>query len=264
VVAIVKRFGEIDGMSRGGLLALELFSTVIPLMVIGYSYMSGFADNASFGTILTEELHLDSEQAARVHALFGTAAVTKSAWNVLGVVGFLVWGIPMAVTVAAMFAAAWRREPFGLGQKMWRGTVWFVMYLSVIVAQYQITWGGDHSRPVRLVLFVCGLVPVWAFWVLSPVLLVRNGARAWRSLLVSGLVGMVIFGVVLALALRIVFPLLLDGWTGFGPVGVAMALLTWCGVEGVAWVVVACTASTVWERHASIDTVLDAQAASDT
>ena len=258
-VAIGKRFVAIDGGSYGGLLAIELFTTVLPLIVIGYGYLSGFASNASFATILSEELHLDAAQALRVHALFGAAALAKSTWNVLGVIGFLVWGVPMAITVAGMFAKAWHRERLGLWSRLWRGMVWFVMYLAVIVVQYKITWAGDHAGVAQAVLFVLGLIPVWLFWVLSPVLLVRNGARAWRSLMVSGLAGMVINGIILAIGLRIVFPLLLDGWTGFGPVGVAMTLLTWCGVEGTAWVVVACTGAIVWERHAPMITVLDAQ-----
>ena len=73
------------------------------------------------------------------------------------------------------------------------------------------------------------------------------------------IVGLIVLEVILAIGFRLVFPVLLDGWTGFGPVGVAMALLTWCGIEGVAWVVVACTEAVVWERHAPAAVVVDAQ-----
>src|SRR4051794_286660 len=36
LVAISKRFVAIDGFSHGGLLAVELFTTVIPLMILGF------------------------------------------------------------------------------------------------------------------------------------------------------------------------------------------------------------------------------------
>jgi hypothetical protein len=258
-VGVVRRFFAIDGWTHGGLLAIELFTTVIPLMIIGFSYFSGFANNASFATILIEELNLNPSESAQVTALFGNAAGVKSTWTLFGLLGFLLWGIPMAITVAAMFARAWRREPFDFGGKLWRGGVWFVAYLATIAVQYKITWAGDHSGTTRWLLFACGLLPVWAFWILSPVLLVRNGAHGWRSLIYAGLAGVVVSGIALAISFRIVFPLLLDGWTGFGPIGVAMTIMTWCGVEGVAWVVVACTGAIIWELHAPADTVIGAQ-----
>jgi len=76
---------------------------------------------------------------------------------------------------------------------------------------------------------------------------------------VAGLAGAVIEGVILPAAARIAFPLLLSGWTGFGPIGVAMTLMTWCGVVGVAWVVAACAGAVFWERHAETAMVIMAQ-----
>jgi hypothetical protein len=81
------------------------------------------------------------------------------------------------------------------------------------------------------------LIPVWIFWALTPVLLVRDGGRRWRDLLIAGLAGVVIDGIVLAALIRVGFPILLEGWTGFGPIGVAMTLMAWCGVLAIGWVV---------------------------
>jgi hypothetical protein len=52
---------------------------------------------------------------------------------------------------------------------------------------------------------------------------------------------------------------LLIGWTGFGPIGVAMALMTWCGVIAIGWVVTACVGAVLWERTAPSETVIDSQ-----
>src|SRR6476659_3717351 len=46
-VAIGKRFVEIDGAVYGGLIAIELFTAVLPLIILGFGYFSGFASNAS-------------------------------------------------------------------------------------------------------------------------------------------------------------------------------------------------------------------------
>jgi hypothetical protein len=56
-----------------------------------------------------------------------------------------------------------------------------------------------------------------------------------------------------------VFPILLDGWAQFGPIGVSMTIMTWVGVIGVAWVVTACASAIVWERNAPATIVIEAQ-----
>lgn len=259
LVAVGKRFMEIDGFVHGALIAVELFTTVIPLMIIGFSYFSGFAENASAGNIFIRALNLHAPLDARVREAFGTSSGIKSTWTIMGVTGFLLWGIPMSLTVATMFARAWRREQFGFGQRLGRGAGWFVLYLLSMSLHQRMAFGGDHGALGRLALMAVALVPVWAFWSVTPVLLVRDGARGWKYLLLAGLAGVVIEGIVLPVASRIAFPILLEGWTGFGPIGVAMTMMTWCGVIGIGWVVTASAGATLWERNAPAETVVEAQ-----
>ena len=258
LVTTGKRFFEIDGLTQGGLLALELFSTVIPLMIIGFSYLTGFAENESVGNLFINSLGLGDSSAEAVRSAFGNSAGIRSTWTVFGVASFLVWGIPMSITVASMFAAAWRREQFGLGTRLWRGAVWFVVYMAMLALQAPVT--GQHHPALQRVEFAApDILVVWAFWTLSPVLLVRDGRQGGRSLLVAGLAGLLIEGIILPGTARLAFPALLSGWTGFGPIGVAMTLMTWCGVVGVGWVVSACAGAVLWERHAATDVVMMAQ-----
>jgi hypothetical protein len=259
--AIVARFTEIDGGTLGGLVSIELFTTVIPLIIIGFDYFAGFAENASPGTVFIRELGLVYPLTERVRAAFGDSSGVRSSWTFIGVAGFLVWGIPMSITIAGIFAKAWRREQFGLAERLLRGATWFVLYLTMITLRERITWAGDHTGAIRVMLFLVALVPVWIFWSLTPFLLVRDGGRGWRYLLLAGLAGVAIDGAVLPLAARILFPRLLNGWDGFGPIGVAMALMTWCGVIGIGWVVTACVGAVLWERTAPSETVVESQTA---
>src|SRR5215470_9536660 len=57
----------------------------------------------------------------------------------------------------------------------------------------------------------------------------RDGGRGWKYHLLAGVTGVVIDGIVITAVVRVGFPILLQGWTGFGPMGVAMTLMTWCG-----------------------------------
>ncbi|MGA7052988.1 MAG: hypothetical protein WBZ37_17310 [Mycobacterium sp.] len=259
--AVAARFIEIDGGTLGGLVSIELFTTILPLIIIGFDYMSGFAANASPGTLLIRELGLASPLTERVRAAFGDSSGFRSNWTFVGVAGFLVWGIPMSITIAGIFAKAWRREQFGLGQRLLRGATWFVLYLTMIVVREQIALGDDHAGAIRALVFVTALVPVWIFWSLTPVLLVRNGGRGLRYLALAGLAGVLIDGTIIPLSARVLFPPLLAGWNGLGPIGVAMALLTWCGVIGIGWVVTACVGGVLWERTAPSETVIESQTA---
>jgi uncharacterized BrkB/YihY/UPF0761 family membrane protein len=166
--ALVGRFNEIDGGTQGALVSTQLFTTVIPLIIIGYSYFSGFAENASPGTVFIRQFALEHPLSDRVREAFGHSDGLRADWTLIGVAGFLVWGVPMAATVAKIFAKAWRRAQFGFVQRLLRGTAWFLLYLASIMLRERITFGTHQSHEMRIVLFAVGVVPVWLFWSLTP------------------------------------------------------------------------------------------------
>lgn len=51
VAAVLARFKEIDGANQGVLISVQVFTVVIPLMILGFSFFNGFAENLSAGTI---------------------------------------------------------------------------------------------------------------------------------------------------------------------------------------------------------------------
>ncbi|MEZ0356732.1 hypothetical protein [Mycobacterium sp. SA01] len=261
ITALVARYNDIDGGTQGAVVSTQLFTTVIPLMIIGFSYLHGFADNASPGTIFTRQFGLEHPLSDRLREAFGNSAGLRADWTLIGVASFLVWGIPMAASVATIFGKAWRREQYSVMTRLLRGTAWFALYLVTIAVRERIMFGHHHHGLPRALLFVVGLLPVWLFWSLTPALLVRDGGRGLRPLALAGLAGVVIDGVVIPLGSRLVFPSLLHDWDGFGPIGVAMALLIWCGAVGTGWVLTACVGAVLWERNAPSKMVVDSQIA---
>jgi hypothetical protein len=259
LVAVVDRFNEIDGGTLGTVVSVQLFTTVIPLAILGFGYLTGFADNASPGVVVSRQLGLVSPLTEHVREAFGRASGLRSLWTFFGVAGFLAWGIPMSVTISGIFAKAWRREQFGWGGRLWRGATWFALYLIMIGLRERIVFGAAHHTSMRVLLYAVSLVPVWIFWTITPVLLLRGGFRGRAGLALAGLAGAVIEGTILPLAARMVFPPLLAGWDDFGPMGVAMAVLTWCGVSGMGWVVTACVGAVLWERTTSPETVIEVE-----
>ena len=114
--------------------------------------------------------------------------------------------------VGTIFAKAWRRQQFGTPARLARGAAWFILYLGTMLARERIAFGGHHGAGVRAALLVVALVPLWILWSLTPVLLVRDGGRGWRHLLLAGLAGLVIEGIVLSAVIRVGFPMILEGW----------------------------------------------------
>ena len=118
---------------------------MIPLTIIGFSYLSGFADNASPGTIFIRQFALEHPLSDRVREAFGHSSGLRADWTLIGVAGFLIWGIPMSSTVASIFAKAWRRAQFAFVERLWRGTVWFALYLVMITIRERAH--GPQIRP---------------------------------------------------------------------------------------------------------------------
>lgn len=261
LAAMADRFNEIDGGNLGMLISLELFTTIIPLMIIGFAYVSGFAEAASPGTIVVENFGVTGPLSDQVIQAFGSSAELRSTWSFIGVAGFLVWGIPMSISVAGMYGKAWRREPLTRWSRLARGGVWFLLYLGMLALRQNITFFGEPHGWRAVALFAAAQIPVWIFWSLTPLLLVRDGGRGPKFLLLAGLAGVVVDGLIIPLGSRMFFPPLLEGLTAFGPIGTAMALLTWCGVIGVGWVITACASAVWWERSAPVTTVVEAQTA---
>ena len=259
LLAVARRFFEMDGLTFGALISIELFTTVLPLLLLGFGYFSSFAGNASLGDLVVHQLALTGHTEKTVRAAFGTSAALRSSWTVIGMAGWLIWGIPMAITVASMFAKAWRRQQFPLVQRVLRGAAWFAVYLGTLITRELILIAIANHSAWQPGLYVAALVPDYLFWTLTPVILVREGSRGRRFLAEAGLAGMVIDGVIVSTATNFVFPHLLTGWISFGPIGVAMAAMSWCLVVGYSWAGIACFSAVLWERAAPIPTVIAAQ-----
>ena len=257
-VATTRRFFEIEGLDLGGLLALELFTTVIPLILIGFGWFSGFSNSLSFGDLLIRQLELRGGGAEQVRGLFGTGASLKSTWTVIGLASFLVWGIPMASQVAKTFARAWRRERFGFFEEVWRGAIWFFLFLGTQIGTVALDTISVPGVP-RILFHVLGLIPAFILWSATPAILVRSGASGWKHLMWCGVAGVVLDVLLIRIITRVLLPMLLSGWEGFGPIGAAMTLMTWCTVVAALWVITACLGAVLWERTAPSDLVISSQ-----
>ncbi|MFM7684708.1 MAG: hypothetical protein ACKPDI_02140 [Actinomycetota bacterium] len=245
--AVAERFFAISGLDLGSFIALELFTTVLPIMLLGYGRLSDFSHDVSMGQLFVDMVGATGRDVVRIQREFGKASGILKTWTPFGVAGFLVWGIPMSLTVCRMYAAAWKRPQYSAMQRIWRGAVWFVIYL-VVAGVNEDLLHLSHQPLLRIVLLLAAVGVSTVFWGLTPALLVPSVRLSRRLIVEAGLVGAIMHIVILRFAVRMVFPMLLSGWDGFGPIGVAFTIMTWCGALGVVWVAVACAGAVISER----------------
>ena len=136
-------------------------------------------------------------------------------------------------------------------------TVLLIVLIVVLILRERIAYSAEHPAVTQVLLIAVALIPVWVFWSLTPAVLVRDGGSGLRYLMLAGLAGVVIDGILIPLGGRLLFPAVITGWNNFGPIGVAMALFTWCGVIGTGWVITACVGAVLWERLAPAETVVE-------
>ena len=258
VTASWRRFFEIDGLNLSGLLAIEFFTTVIPLLVLGFAYANGFSRHLNLGDSLIDQLGLKGSSATLMRTTFRPSSSLRNSWNFVGLAGFLAWGIPMASMVAHVFAKAWHRQRFNFWREVLRGAVWFALFLATQALIVNLS-PAHMNGPKDWFLVLFTLVPSTLLWAVTPVILLRNGATGWQHFFVCGIIGTVLDVVILRIATRLVFPWLIGNWVSFGPIGAAMAFMTWCSVIGTLWVVTACVTGVVWERQAATDVVVGSQ-----
>ena len=80
-VAVTRRFVEIDGLTFGALLSIELLTTVLPLLLLSFGYFSNFAGNASLGDVVVRHSRsraAPGEPCARPSALSFAAIVVDN------------------------------------------------------------------------------------------------------------------------------------------------------------------------------------------
>src|SRR5215469_11235858 len=99
LVAVIDRFVDIDGFTLSGLVSIQLFTSVIPLIIIGFAYFSGFASNASVGDLFIRDLGLHPRFEGRVREAFGPPSGVQYVGPFLVLAEFLVWVTPMSIKV---------------------------------------------------------------------------------------------------------------------------------------------------------------------
>src|SRR5450631_2076193 len=163
--------------------------------------------------------------------MFGTVASNAAAASLIGLLTFLIFGLPVGQVVQDGYARAWRVDAGSLSDQ-WRFAVWFVVSTGLMGLRV-----SEEALVSSLGLEL--LLPVWlgvlvGFWLWTPWFLL-HGQIALRRLLPGAVLLAVAYTVAMAASEFLVGRWVNENGRLFGSFGVAVALLTWGQVLGGIW-----------------------------
>jgi len=93
-----RRFNKIEGKHLAVVIAVNLFVAVIPLIIIGYAFISAFNPHRDVGSVLVGNLHLTGSTAQVVRGTFATASSGKSVALSISLISLLITGLDVSAT----------------------------------------------------------------------------------------------------------------------------------------------------------------------
>jgi hypothetical protein len=254
-----RRFKQIEGGDLSVLIALSLFVAMVPVVLLGFSWLTGFSSSANLASLVIRHYGLHEPVAGIVRTTFASASADRSSSSVLGVLSWAVAGFPLAVSVQKTFARAWRVPMLGWMASYLRGGLWFLLYVATQFGVEAAKWTLGRNLGVGVLAGLAGVALTFLLWLATPHLLLGKDLGGWR-----GLVPTAIAGTVVTVALRLLSLLLLPRWLAswaipFGAIGTSIALLLVVQLLATGWVVVAAFGAVYWERIADQDTIIRAE-----
>jgi membrane protein len=261
-VAAYRRFKEIEGKQLAFVIGGNLFISVIPLFIVGYSIIEAFNPHRTFATIVIQRFRLTGETADMVRATFTNAQSGRNVALSLSLASLFITGFSVATTVQTAYARAFRVAPLRGARKFVRGGAWLFLMLSVTALGLTLRYWAS-GRPgwfLILMLPVTGSLNFLFFWI-SPRLLL-DLPFGWRPLVPGALVCVVVNGIVGAVS-----AFFLRNWMeaygrAYGGFGIALAFLSWIGILALFWVWIGAIAAIYWERFAGASDVAEIEEAS--
>ena len=254
--SIVQRFFRIEGIRKAMLMAFNLFISTIPLIIIAFAYLSRLRRRISLSQVFIEQFHLHGQTASVISQAFPSTYNIIKVASIIAIVSFALGGFDVASVFQSTFADAWGVPRLRGWRGPARGAVWFVTVFATFgLSQILQRIPAKNGPAFYLVTVPIVMVMNYLFWLITPRLLLDNHL-ACRDLRPGALLGMLASTALWALS-----QIILPGWftwygTGFGGVGIALALLSWTYVVSIVWVVIVVTSAIMWERSAPIDDVV--------
>jgi uncharacterized BrkB/YihY/UPF0761 family membrane protein len=180
-----RRFNKIEGKHLALVITLNLFVAVIPLMIIGYSFIEAFNPRRDIGSLLVGNLDLTGSTAQIVEDTFSNASSGKSVALSISLISLLITGLDVSATAQIAYARAFTMTPLHGVQKYLRGAVWLILLLADTGAALTLrSLATHHPLGFALAAGAVLLVLEFGFFLVTPRLLLDLPFK-WRDLVLA-------------------------------------------------------------------------------
>jgi membrane protein len=227
LLAVNDRFNEIGGGPVAGSITLTTFLSLFPLLLVGIAVV-GFlsVSRADFIDTMVTELGLTDEAAELFTTAIGTAAESRRAATIIGLLGLLWSGLALVGALSHGLNRVWQVQGRGIKDRLF-GLVWLIAALVLLLSGFAVS-GVLRVLPGPgwvLTLVAGGLIHALLFWLMFRV--IGNAPVSWKRLLPGAIVAGLGYEV-LALASGIIVPRLISSSSAlYGSIGVVFAILAW-------------------------------------
>ncbi len=229
VLAVQKRYSELNGNYLASSVTLSSFLSLFPLLLFAIA-MLGFiaADTPNLGPDVVRELGLDEgdEAANTILTAIDTAKNSRQAASIIGIVGLLWSGLGLVAAFQYAINAAWQVKGRGWRDKL-SGLLWLggatLLFLTSFATSAVIHWLPGFLAPLTT---LAGLSVNLGLWLWTFRVL---GARdvGWKALLPGAVVGALGFEVLKAIGAFYVPRAVSSASALYGTLGVVFAILAW-------------------------------------
>ena len=233
----IHRFIKMEGIDRSLVLASQVFTALIPLLIVVATLAPGQPD--VIAQTIINKFGLSGASADAVEQLFLVpGGAVQASVGVASALLLVYSGVSFTRRLQKMYRAAWEREKAGV-----RGNLFATLGLFVLLAEVVVLYAimslvhdlpGDWLVALPLSI-LAGVLP----WTSVPYLLL-NREVYWRRLLVAGLLTSTVMAIY-STATTLYMPDLIEQSTSqFGLFGVTIAIIGW--LLGTSVIVVASAA----------------------
>lgn len=243
--AALERLVEIQFVERSVALGSLAFTAIVPLLVIAAAFLPG---TDGLANELIRRFHLHGSTADVVRGVFAQPDAVRQSISWFGVLLLIAAALSFTRALQRVYERAWRLEARGLAGTR-AGLIWIggiVVWATVFSAARRALL--DLTGPVgSLAILLAGDAVVW-LW--SPWILLSKRVT-WRALVPTALLTA---GALTAISVGSVvyMPAAIDrSATHYGPIGIAIALVSWLVGIGFALTVCAAVGAVLGERRAA-------------
>lgn len=227
VLAVQKRYGELNGNFLASSVTLSAFLSLFPLLLFVIAII-GFiaADTPNLAPDVVRELGLQGDAANSITTAIDTARESRRAASLIGIVGLLWSGLGLIAAFQYAINAAWQATSRGWKDKL-KGLMWLggatLLFLTSFATSAVIRWLPTFLAPLTT---LAGVSVNFALWLWTfKVLSTRN--VGWKALVPGAVVGALGFEVLKAIGAFYVPGAVSSASALYGTLGVVFATLAW-------------------------------------